>query len=287
MQDISAAIGPRQCAADDCEKALRRDNRDGFCRKHKSKTSQVAPRSCAHEDCDKPLRISNKSGFCFRHADETPNVKARNETKRAATTERRVARPQCARDDCTNLLRSDNKTGRCREHTDSPEQFAECSYGTCTNRLNANNETGRCEEHRAKHWVAQRCSEETCDAILNEDNVTGRCHEHRGDYRRDYMLWRLYKLTPEQHDAMLAEQHGLCALCGNPPDPNGVRAASRLHVDHDHESKQVRQLLCLDCNRGLGAFLDNPDLLRKAADYLDHHAKLASEAEQHDAGLLF
>lgn len=79
---------------------------------------------------------------------------------------------------------------------------------------------------------------------------------------------RRYGITLEQHDAMLAEQNGLCAICGAAPDPNGVRAASRLHIDHDHSSGQVRALLCLTCNQGIGYFRDDPVLLHAAAVYV-------------------
>jgi len=79
-----------------------------------------------------------------------------------------------------------------------------------------------------------------------------------------------YGLTPEQHDEMLARQNGLCAICNQPPT-GGVRAASRLHVDHDHVTRVVRELLCNSCNNGLGRFRDDPALLRAAADYIDRH----------------
>jgi Recombination endonuclease VII len=79
---------------------------------------------------------------------------------------------------------------------------------------------------------------------------------------------RRYGLTIEQHDAMFAEQGGVCAICKRPADPNGVRAASRLHVDHDHVTGQVRALLCLTCNQGIGSFRDDPTLLHAAAVYV-------------------
>jgi hypothetical protein len=70
---------------------------------------------------------------------------------------------------------------------------------------------------------------------------------------------------------MLAAQDGRCVLCGAVPSPDGVKAAARLHIDHDHTSGKVRSLLCNGCNRGLGYLQDDPDLLRRAADYIEQH----------------
>jgi hypothetical protein len=80
-----------------------------------------------------------------------------------------------------------------------------------------------------------------------------------------------YGVTLDWYLAKLAEQEGQCVICSAPPDPNGIKAAARLHVDHDHETGAVRELLCVRCNQGLGYFRDNPDLLRAAADYIDRH----------------
>lgn len=85
------------------------------------------------------------------------------------------------------------------------------------------------------------------------------------------LLKKRYGLTLEQHAEMLVRQNGRCAICGDPPDPNGVRASSRLHVDHDHETGQNRELLCNRCNRGVGYFRDDPNLLRAAAEYIARH----------------
>jgi len=57
-------------------------------------------------------------------------------------------------------------------------------------------------------------------------------------------------------------QDGLCAIC---------RAAPASHVDHDHATGAVRQLLCFNCNGGLGQFKDNPVALRAAAAYVERH----------------
>lgn len=72
---------------------------------------------------------------------------------------------------------------------------------------------------------------------------------------------------------MYEAQGGVCAICRKPADPYGVRAASRLHVDHDHLTGAVRALLCNNCNRGIGYLADSPELLRAAADYIAAHKR--------------
>ena len=83
---------------------------------------------------------------------------------------------------------------------------------------------------------------------------------------RKHYLKKLYGLTQEQHDAMHTSQNGCCAICGRDKTP--TRPNHSLAVDHDHETGQVRGLLCMDCNRGLGHFRDQINLLQAAIDYL-------------------
>lgn len=77
--------------------------------------------------------------------------------------------------------------------------------------------------------------------------------------------------TVEAYEAKLAEQDGKCRLCGAEPRPDGVKAASKLHADHDHVTKLPRDLLCGRCNVGVGMFRDDPALLRAAAEYIERH----------------
>jgi predicted nucleic acid-binding Zn ribbon protein len=93
-------------------------------------------------------------------------------------------------------------------------------------------------------------------------------------YNRKAQLAK-YGVTVEDYERMLSAQGGVCILCGSAPKPDGIRAASKLHVDHDHESGAVRDLLCVTCNQGLGCFRDDPGLLRSAAEYIERHRSLA------------
>jgi hypothetical protein len=101
------------------------------------------------------------------------------------------------------------------------------------------------------------------------------------EWNRKGMLNRLYGLTPQAYATMLERQGGRCAICSHAETAmNRDGRMNPLAVDHDHETRAVRALLCSRCNRGLGLFKDDPELLIQAAAYLARHGKpVGAEAE--------
>lgn len=87
----------------------------------------------------------------------------------------------------------------------------------------------------------------------------------KATYRRS-RLKRLFGLTPDQYDAMLASQAGRCAACGS--TDNGDPRFDTFSIDHDHETGAVRGLLCSPCNRAMGQVGDDPDRLMSLVAYL-------------------
>lgn len=75
-------------------------------------------------------------------------------------------------------------------------------------------------------------------------------------------LRRRFNISERDYDAMLEAQGGVCAICRRECEHFA------LAVDHCHETKQIRGLLCASCNLGLGKFKDDPDRLEAAATYL-------------------
>lgn len=74
-------------------------------------------------------------------------------------------------------------------------------------------------------------------------------------------LKTLYNLTPEQLQTMFKNQGGLCGICNTP--------ITSYHIDHDHETNEVRGLLCAPCNMALGLFKDSSEVLESAKQYLN------------------
>lgn len=87
--------------------------------------------------------------------------------------------------------------------------------------------------------------------------------------QRDSDRLVLYGLTREHYEQMRARQGGGCAICGRSRGRMFRGKPRDLAVDHDHDTGVVRGLLCDDCNVGLGLFVDDPLILRKAAAYVE------------------
>ena len=113
---------------------------------------------------------------------------------------------------------------------------------------------------RAKQWAREN------PARLRETKRRYAESGRKAAADRRSHLKRKFGLTVEQYDAMLAAQGGVCAICGRPP-----RDDISLHVDHDHETGQVRGLIDFRCNNALGDFDDDAARLAAAIRYLDRH----------------
>lgn len=91
------------------------------------------------------------------------------------------------------------------------------------------------------------------------------CRPCQRSYNRERSLLNTFGLTWDEYEFLLACQEDRCYLCRRLP------RKTALAVDHNHKTGEIRGLLCRTCNhRMLGSAQENPDLLRKAADYLEN-----------------
>lgn len=77
-----------------------------------------------------------------------------------------------------------------------------------------------------------------------------------------------YGISAAERDAKTEQQGNACAVCRKAFGP--WRGGSPC-TDHCHTSGAVRDILCRQCNAGLGNFRDRPDLLSRAISYLAKH----------------
>ncbi len=103
---------------------------------------------------------------------------------------------------------------------------------------------------------------ECCIKRTSDYNLRNRPHI------KDNHLKRKYGITLTEFNKMLDEQDRCCAICGA-TEPGGKW--KNFHVDHDHETRKVRGLLCNSCNVTLGAVKEDIHTLKSMIQYLESH----------------
>lgn len=76
---------------------------------------------------------------------------------------------------------------------------------------------------------------------------------------RETVLWPYSGWTKSRYQTALENQGGKCAICGD---------GGTLARDHCHITDTPRKLLCIKCNRSLGAFERSPAIMENASEYL-------------------
>lgn len=80
---------------------------------------------------------------------------------------------------------------------------------------------------------------------------------------------RNYGITEKEKERLKEKQNYKCAICGGEGFiMNKTGTKEKLVVDHDHSTGKIRGMLCHNCNRALGLFKDNIDVLQQAIEYL-------------------
>lgn len=112
-----------------------------------------------------------------------------------------------------------------------------------------------CKQCRAR--IAKTWRQDNPDKIRGYNSIA----KESGKYR-DWRLRKCYGLTLAEFEQLERIQGGRCAICGLIPQ-------GCLNVDHDHDTDEVRGLLCAPCNMAIGLLRDNPEIIKAAAEYLE------------------
>jgi hypothetical protein len=124
------------------------------------------------------------------------------------------------------------------------------------------------KDKRLSSGIRGRCKQ--CVKTLAKEIADNNRAATRLANKRSYIA-RNYGLSYEEYQAKLAAQKNECSICQNfiqEACENKLGKNYEAHLDHDHESDEIREFLCYRCNVGLGLFRDDPELLSKAAKYL-------------------
>lgn len=97
------------------------------------------------------------------------------------------------------------------------------------------------------------------------------------EQRRRENLDKKYGLTPEDVEVIIQQQGGGCRICGYSDRSDYLMFPQ---IDHCHKTGKIRGVLCAHCNTAIGKFRDDPQLLRKAAEYLEYHEAVKSHILQ-------
>ncbi len=109
-----------------------------------------------------------------------------------------------------------------------------------------------------------------CKPCGYKSKIKFRSHRECG---RNSHLKKKYGMTLDEFYAYWDAGRGQCFICGKSmqmPLPKQGQGLDVVAVDHDHITGKIRGLLCNACNKGLGLFKDDIDLLNKAAKYLEN-----------------
>jgi len=97
-------------------------------------------------------------------------------------------------------------------------------------------------------------------------NKYNRAHPEK---RRLLDLRVKYNIDPSTLMDKMNNQLGCCALCEK--TLVDVNSSKSYHVDHDHDTGVVRGLLCARCNSLVGTVENDPEILKRIEEYLNHY----------------
>ncbi len=95
------------------------------------------------------------------------------------------------------------------------------------------------------------------------DGLDSWCRDCRNSYRRSTRRGRYRKMISDEQLKENLANFTACEVCGKETDSPVV--------DHCHKENKYRGLLCNHCNRGLGHFYDDPEIMVKAIEYIKKH----------------
>lgn len=151
------------------------------------------------------------------------------------------------------------------KRTDSKVCSGECKrrYAADKTRRWALANPERVQEARARRPTTEAARQTQREARLRSYHKRRAEDPALAEYRQRSQWLRRYGITVEDYDVMLEAQNGVCAVC-----LGSCSLGKRLAVDHNHETGEVRGLLCFRCNSAMAVFDAEPGRLDRVRVYL-------------------
>lgn len=105
------------------------------------------------------------------------------------------------------------------------------------------------------------CSE--CKLLRSKESLKKHPEKH-SKYSWKSRIKKMYGITEQQYLDLYVAQDGKCAVCEEVIELRGKQT----HIDHSHETLEVRGLLCHGCNTAIGLFKESEKTMLNAIKYL-------------------
>jgi len=169
----------------------------------------------------------------------------------------------------------------CKKHKDEQTEFS-FSKHVPTKRNKTCHECAEASLLRTRKWREKNPNYQKNKRDENREEHRRKAREYRKNNKEiiaaQQRRWRLkdkdrtknkslkwdFGITVDIFNKKMEEQGGKCAICGKNSDTEGTN----LHIDHNHTTNTLRGLLCGNCNRGIGSFMEDVNVIQSSIEYL-------------------
>jgi hypothetical protein len=138
----------------------------------------------------------------------------------------------------------------------------------------------QCKECRTKSYKKRKAKDPIGFAKRHRENIARNRKENPEKYR-ERNIFQSFHISLSKFDSilksLLAVQGETCWVCGRSGKMRGQfkrnEKGRRIVIDHDHNTGEIRGLLCDLCNTSLGKLDDDPEIVLNLYNYIREFKK--------------
>ena len=160
--------------------------------------------------------------------------------------------------DCRSLV---NRRFKLLYGADGQKQCSKCSHYLDWDYFRKRKQDGKLYLHSS----CKKCNKINWDKWVENNKEHYKEIKRKGQnlFHHEHKKYERRGITKDQYDIIFDIQKGKCSIC-----KEHSKDGTSLAMDHNHKTNEFRGLLCKECNRALGLFGDNIDVLQNAVIYL-------------------